>query len=200
MKSADSIHDVTKKVVVFTAPSGSGKTTIVRHLLKTYHRQLGFSVSATSREPREGEIDGEDYYFLTAQNFLKHIERGDFLEWEEVYINQYYGTLKSEVTRIWGEEKHIIFDVDVIGAKDIKAHFGEQCLAIFIRPPSIQVVIKRLKKRGSETPANLEKRIARIKRELTFEEAFDKVLINDILDVALKEAELLVEEFINFAR
>ncbi len=188
--------EFTGKVILFTAPSGAGKTTIVRHLLATYPQQLSFSISATSRSKRSGEMDGQDYYFLSKDAFMKRVAEGDFLEWEEVYQGLYYGTLHSEISRIWGDQKHIIFDVDVHGALDIKEHFGSQCLAIFIRPPSLQTLIDRLKKRQTETPTSLRKRIARVKRELTFEHRFDKVLLNDILEVALKEAEVMVEEFI----
>ncbi len=183
------------KVMIFTAPSGAGKTTIVRHLLGMYE-VLDFSVSATSRARRSKEVDGKDYYFLTSDVFKQKIEQEAFLEWEEVYPNQYYGTLHSEIDRIWKEGKHIIFDVDVNGAMDIKKAFGDRCLSIFIRPPSIQVLIDRLKKRGSETAESLRKRVARIKHEMTFEHRFDRVIVNDILEVALKEAEYLVEEFL----
>ena len=184
------------KVVVFTAPSGAGKTTIVRHLLSTYREYLDFSISATSRPPRAGEKDGRDYYFLSRQAFQNKVNRGAFLEWEEVYTNQYYGTLKSEVQRIWDQKKHIIFDVDVKGASSIKSYFGDQCMAIFIKPPSLNILISRLRDRGTENEASLQKRIARIRHEMTFEDQFDKILVNDILEVAKKEASLLVEEFI----
>ena len=183
------------KVFIFTAPSGAGKTTIVKHLLKV-NKALDFSVSATSRSKREKEEEGKDYYFLTAHAFQQEIKAGAFLEWEEVYPNQFYGTLHSEIDRLWDLQKHIIFDVDVKGAVDIKTHFGDRCLSIFIKPPSLQTLVDRLKNRGSETPATLKKRVARIRHELTYEEQFDRVLVNDLLDVALKEAEYLVEEFL----
>lgn len=184
------------KVIVFTAPSGAGKTTIVRHLIETFPNEIAFSISATSRQIRPSESNGVDYYFLSSSDFQSRIDNGDFLEWEEVYEGLMYGTLYSEIHRIWAEEKHIIFDVDVHGASAIKKHFGDQCLAIFIRPPSLQILINRLKKRNTETPSSLRKRIDRVKEELTFEYRFDKILVNDILEVALKEAEVMVEEFI----
>ena len=182
-------------MLVFTAPSGAGKTTVVRHLLATYD-QLDFSISATTRRKRKKETHGEDYYFLTKQEFQKRIDRDAFIEWEEVYADQYYGTLKSEVDRIWQLGKQIVFDVDVHGARRIKELYGEACLAVFIKPPSLQILIERLKNRKSETEASLRKRITRIKKELTYENSFDKILINDVLEVALKEAELIVEEFV----
>jgi guanylate kinase len=183
------------KMLVFTAPSGAGKTTVVRHLLQTYD-QLDFSVSATTRKMRKNEKEGNDYYFLSESVFKQKIEQNAFVEWEEVYHGQYYGTLKSEVSRLWKEGKQIVFDVDVHGATRIKDLYGDACLAVFIKPPSLQILIERLKNRKSETEATLRKRITRIKKELTYEHSFDKILINDVLEVALKEAELIVEEFI----
>ena len=183
------------KMLVITAPSGAGKTTIVRHLLKTYP-QLAFSVSATNRPRRVKEKNGVDYFFMSTEEFQEKIKNKSFLEWEEVYDGQYYGTLKSEITRIWREGKHIIFDIDVRGASNIKNMYPDQCLALFIKPPSIQTLINRLKSRKSETGKSLLKRIARVKKEMIYENSFDKVLVNDILEVALKEAELIVEEFI----
>ena len=184
------------KVLIFTAPSGAGKTTVVKHLLNEYPDKIAFSVSATSRPPRPHEKNGIDYHFLSPEEFMEKVEDGAFLEWEEVYENQYYGTLLSEVQRIWSAEKHIIFDVDVKGAESIKRHFGAKCLAIFIRPPSLQVLVDRLKSRKTESETSLKKRIARIKQELTYEGKFDRVLVNDILEVALKDAEFMLEEFI----
>ncbi len=184
------------KVIIFTAPSGGGKTTIVRHLLNSYSTYLDFSVSATSRAKRPGEKNGKDYYFLSKEEFQSKIRAEAFLEWEEVYADLYYGTLKSEVDRIWSLKKHIIFDVDVKGAQSIKSHFGDRCLAIFIRPPSLNVLINRLKSRGTEDEKSLRKRITRVKHEMTYEQLFDKILVNDILEVAKKEAALMVEEFI----
>jgi len=184
------------KMLVFTAPSGAGKTTIVRHLLKSYEK-LDFSVSATNRKKREKEIEGRDYYFLDTAAFKSKIADEEFVEWEEVYDNQFYGTLKSEIDRLWALGKHIVFDIDVRGATNIKKLYQDQCLAIFIKPPSINVLINRLKKRDTETVESLNKRITRVKREMLYEQTFDKVLVNDLLEVSLKEAELIVEDFLS---
>jgi len=189
-------QDFQGKLIVLTAPSGGGKTTIKRHLLKTYDC-LGFSVSVTTREMRPKEIEGDDYYFKTIDEFIRLKTENAFIEWEEVYEGLFYGTLKSEIERLWSLEKHIIFDIDVHGARDIKEQFGDQCLAIFIRPPSIQVIIQRLRKRDTEDEESLSKRIQRIKKELSFENKFDLVLINDLLTVALKEAECMIESFLD---
>ncbi|MFK7806924.1 MAG: guanylate kinase [Saprospiraceae bacterium] len=181
------------KLIVITAPSGAGKTTIVRHLLNKYN-ELDFSISATNRDMRKHERDGVDYYFLSTKEFKKRVQEEDFLEWEEVYDNQFYGTLKSEIDRIWAKGKHIIFDIEVKGATNIKKMYPE-AMVVFIRPPSLQVLIDRLKKRKTETEASLKKRIARVKEELTYENKFDRVLVNDVLEVTLKEAELMIESF-----
>lgn len=183
------------KLIVITAPSGAGKTTIVRHLLEKFDF-LGFSISATTRAKRKHEKHGRDYYFLSVNEFKQLRRRRKFVEWEEVYENQYYGTLKSEVERIWEEGNHIIFDVDVKGAKDIKKKYPEETLAIFIKPPSVEELWQRLRNRKTEDEASLKKRFARSKRELRYEKKFDKVLVNDKLDLALKEAEEMVLEFI----
>jgi guanylate kinase len=184
-----------QKMIVFTAPSGAGKTTLVRHLLDTYEF-LDFSISATTRERRAHEVDGHDYYFFTPEVFKQKLAKGEFFEHEEVYENQYYGTLKSEFERIWDAGKCIIFDVDVKGAKHIKEFYKDQCLAVFVRPPSIETLISRLTKRATETEASLQKRIARMKSEMTYENFFDITLVNDLLDVAKKEAEYLTENFV----
>lgn len=183
------------KLIVITAPSGAGKTTIVRHLVKTFDF-LGFSISATTREKRKYEEDGKDYHFMSVEEFKKMRRRRKFLEWEEVYDNQYYGTLKSEVERIWEEGKHVIFDVDVKGAKDIKKAYPEETLAIFVKPPSVEELFARLRNRQTETEASLKKRFARSKRELKYEKKFDKVLVNDDLETALKDAKKMVINFI----
>ncbi len=183
------------KLIVITAPSGAGKTTIVRHLIKTFYF-LGFSISATTREKRKHEVDGKDYHFMTVEDFKKMRRRRKFLEWEEVYENQFYGTLRSEVERIWKEGKHIIFDVDVKGAKDIKKAYPNETLAIFVKPPSVEELFARLRNRKTEDEASLKKRFARSKRELKYEKKFDKVLVNDDLKIALKEAEEMVINFI----
>jgi len=184
-----------KKMIVFTAPSGAGKTTLVRHLLDTYDF-LEFSISATTRDRRPHEVDGKDYYFLSPDVFKEKLSRGEFFEYEEVYENQFYGTLKSEFERIWDAGKCIIFDVDVKGAKNIKDHYKDQCLAVFVRPPSLEILISRLTLRATETEASLKTRIARMKVEMTYENHFDFTLVNDLLDVAKKEAEYLTENFV----
>lgn len=186
------------KVLIFTAPSGSGKTTIVRHLLKKY-AFLGFSVSATTRDKRSHETEGKDYYFLNHEAFSLKIREKAFVEWEEVYSNQYYGTLKSEITRVWEEGKHIVFDIEVKGATNIKKIYGEDALAVFIKVPTLQQLVKRLKARKTETDASLRKRIKRIKKELTFEKSFDVVLINDVLEDTLINAERIVKDFLNIS-
>ena len=184
-----------EKLIVFTAPSGAGKTTIVRYLLEKYDF-LGFSVSATNREKRPKEVDGKDYYFLTTEEFKKRIEAKDFVEWEEVYEKQYYGTLKSEIDRVWSEKKYVVFDIEVNGATNIKQLYGDKAMVVFIKPPSLEILIERLKGRKTETAKSLAKRIRRVKREMTFENSFDYVLVNDVLDTSLKEAEIITESFI----
>lgn len=183
------------KMFIFTAPSGAGKTTIVRHLLKTYDF-LDFSVSATTREMRDYEVDGKDYYFLTPEEFRKRVDNDEFIEWEEVYKDQYYGTLKSEVNRVWESGKHIVFDIEVKGATNIKNLYKDKCQAIFIKPPSLEILIERLTNRKTESDASLKKRIARVKREMEYQDTFDAILVNDLLQVALKEAEFMVETFV----
>jgi guanylate kinase len=183
------------KMVVFTAPSGAGKTTLVRHLLSNYDF-LDFSISATTRTKRAHELEGKDYYFLSQDEFKQKIKDELFLEHEEVYEGQFYGTLKSEVDRIWSLGKTVIFDIDVMGAYNIKSTYGADCLTVFVRPPSVDVLIERLVKRDTETDESLTKRIARIKREMTYESKFDIVVVNDLLEVAKKESEYLVENFI----
>lgn len=180
---------------IFSAPSGSGKTTIVNHLLKKYP-QLSFSISATSREKRGDEKDGVNYYFLPADDFKTKAERGEFIEWEEVYANQYYGTLKSEVQRIWEEKKSVVFDVDVVGGLNIKKQYGDKAVAIFVKPPSIDHLRERLQARGTEDEASFEKRIAKAKEELAFEPQFDLTIVNDKLADALKKAEEIIEEYL----
>lgn len=184
------------KLVIFTAPSGAGKTTIVRHLL-TKVDDLAFSVSATSRAKRDHEQDGLHYYFLSPVEFRRKIDQGDFLEWEEVYPGQYYGTLKSEIERLWEEGKHIIFDIDVKGAVNIKLNYPEESLAVFVKPPSAEVLFERLQNRGTETPESYRKRVKRATLELSYEDKFDIALLNDKLDVALTEAEKIVTDFLN---
>lgn len=184
------------KLIVITAPSGAGKTTIVKHLLSKYG-SLGFSTSATTRTKRDNEVDGKDYYFLSKDEFKAKIKNREFVEFEEVYQGQYYGTLTTEVERIWQERKHIIFDIDVNGAENIKAKYGDRCLTVYIKPPSLNILVERLKNRKTESPDSLRKRINRIKNELTYEKRFERVIVNDVLEVALKEAELIIESFTN---
>ncbi|MBI1266608.1 MAG: guanylate kinase [Cryomorphaceae bacterium] len=184
------------KCVIFSAPSGAGKTTIVRHLLGL-NLGLEFSVSATSRSPRNGEKDGEAYYFLSVGDFKNKISSGDFVEWEEVYSEQFYGTLKSEIERIWQLGKHVVFDVDVVGGKNLKSIFKEQALAVFVQPPSIKALEERLRTRGTESEASIMKRLDKAALELTFESYFDVIIINDDLDDAKAEAAEVVTEFLN---
>jgi guanylate kinase len=185
------------KLIIFSAPSGSGKTTLVRYLLNKPELNLAFSVSATSRLPRGEEVDGEHYYFMSAQEFKKHIKNDDFLEWEEVYRDNFYGTLKSEVDRLWAKGKHVIFDIDVAGGLRIKKKFPEQTLAVFVKPPSIDELKIRLKKRSTESEDKINMRIAKASVELATAPQFDVIIKNDVLDNALREAEKLVADFIS---
>lgn len=183
------------KCIIFSAPSGAGKTTIVRHLLGL-NLGLEFSVSATSRKPRQGEKDGEAYYFLTVEEFKSRIEKGLFVEWEEVYVDQFYGTLQSEIERIWSLGRHVIFDVDVVGGKNLKAIFNDRAVAIFVQPPSLSALELRLRSRGTETEASIMKRLDKATIELTYEKYFDVIIINDDLDDAKSEATEVVQEFL----
>lgn len=184
------------KLIIFSAPSGAGKTTIVHHLLEQ-NLNLEFSVSATSRAMRHTETDGKDYYFLTADEFRKKIDNNEFLEWEEVYPGIYYGTLKSEVDRIRKNGKHVIFDVDVVGGSNIKKFYGDEALAIFVQPPSVEELRKRLISRSTDTPEIIEKRVAKAAYELTFASQFDVIIKNDELANACNEAQFRVKEFLN---
>ena len=184
------------KLIIFSAPSGSGKTTLVHHLLRKAEPKLAFSISATSRAKRPNETNGKDYYFLTADEFRKRIENGDFLEWEEVYPDQYYGTLRSEIERIHAEGMHVMFDVDVVGGINIKKQFGAQALAVFVKPPSIEELERRLRHRSTESEESLQKRVGKAAKELEFADQFDVILINDDLEIAKSEAEKLVRDFI----
>lgn len=187
----------TGKLIVFSAPSGSGKTTIVRHLLNNEKLNLEFSISATSREKRGEEIHSKDYYFLSAKEFKSKIKNDEFLEWEEVYRDNFYGTLKTEVERIWALGKHVIFDIDVSGGLRIKRKFPEQTLAVFVKPPSIDELKIRLKKRKTESDDKINMRIAKASAELATAPLFDVIIENDNLEKALHEAETVVSEFIN---
>ena len=184
------------KLIVFSAPSGSGKTTIVRHLLGIPYLNLEFSISATSRKPRGEEKDGKDYYFLSEKEFKKKIKNGEFLEWEEVYRDNFYGTLKAEVERIWALGKHVIFDIDVVGGLRIKKKFPEETLAVFVKPPSVDELKRRLKKRKTESEERINMRIAKASIELATAPQFDEIIKNHDLPTALKEAEALVAKFI----
>ena len=184
------------KLIIFTAPSGAGKTTIVRHLLKRFPEQLAFSISATTREKRPHEVDGKDYYFMDKKTFQDKIKSGDFAEWEEVYRQQWYGTLNAEIERLWREGKTILFDIDVKGASRLKNKYKDRALVVFVAPPSIEELERRLSRRKTETRSSLLKRIQRAIREMEYREKFDRVLVNDDLDVAFSEAEQIVRHFI----
>lgn len=183
------------KAIIFSAPSGAGKTTIVRHLLNC-NFNLFFSVSATSRQKRNGEEHGRDYYFLTPEEFQQKIDAGEFVEWEEVYSGTRYGTLKSEVERIWKTGGHLIFDVDVVGGLNLKKHFGETAMSVFVLPPSLKVLKERLVRRGTESDESLAKRVDKAEKELLRAREFDAIILNDELEKALSEAEQLVGEFL----
>jgi guanylate kinase len=184
------------KLIVFSAPSGSGKTTIVRHLLAQKDLNLEFSISATSRSPRENEVDGKDYYFMDLKEFKSHIKNDDFLEWEEVYRDNFYGTLNSEVERIWAMGKHVVFDIDVVGGLDIKRIYPERPLAVFVEPPSIEELKIRLKKRKTESEDRIAMRVAKASIEMATAPQFDHIIVNEDLDTALEEAYHLVKSFI----
>lgn len=183
------------KLLIFTAPSGAGKTTIVKYLLAKFPN-LAFSVSATNRSRREHEIDGKDYYFLSTDEFLRRHQAGEFLEFEEVYEQQYYGTLYRELERLWALGKVVVFDVDVKGATNIKKAYPNQSLAVFVKPPSKETLLERLQLRRTETPESLHKRIARATEELAYETTFDTVVVNDVLENALQDAERQVAQFL----
>lgn len=185
------------KLIVFSAPSGSGKTTIVQHLLKQKDLNLEFSISATSRESRGEEKHGQHYYFMSFKEFKQHIKNDDFLEWEEVYRDNFYGTLKTEVERIWAKGKHVIFDIDVVGGLRIKKKFPNETIAVFVKPPSVDELKRRLKKRKTENEDKINMRIAKASIELATAPQFDHIIENSDLEVALKEAHDLVAQFIN---
>lgn len=183
------------KALIFSAPSGSGKTTIVKHLLKT-NPDLGFSISASTRDKRgRTEQHGKDYYFLSPEDFKDKIDNNEFIEWEEVYEGNFYGTLKSEIERIWKEGKDVIFDVDVKGGLNLKKYFGDKALAIFVKVPSMEVLKERLKDRGTESPESLSRRLFKANFEMSFQDHFDVVLVNEDLNRSLAEAQRLYDEF-----
>jgi guanylate kinase len=183
------------KAIIFSAPSGAGKTTLVHHLLSRFS-ELEFSVSATSRAKRGQEKDGKDYYFLSPDEFKKHIDQNALIEWEEVYPNQFYGTLQSEIERIWSKGHHVIFDVDVVGGLNLKKHFDSKALAVFVQPPDEVELEKRLRGRGTESEEKIQMRLAKAKKELTFAPQFDYILVNENLESAFSEARSLVKKFI----
>ena len=183
------------KLIIFSAPSGAGKTTIVRHLLTKFNN-LEFSISATTRQPRGDEQDGKDYYFISQTDFLHRIAQKEFVEFEEVYSGTFYGTLRSEIERIWNTGKHVIFDIDVIGGLHLKRKYGEKALAIFVQPPSLEVLIARLSGRGTDSEEKLLERYAKAEKELAYSPQFDVILNNYELHIACKEAESLVKSFI----
>jgi guanylate kinase len=184
-------------LIVFSAPSGSGKTTIVRHLLDQEDLNLDFSVSATSREPRNEEIHGKNYYFISLKEFKKHIKNGDFLEWEEVYRDNFYGTLNDEVERIWKKGKNVIFDIDVVGGLRIKKKYPDRTLAVFVKPPSVDELKIRLKKRKTESEEKIDMRIAKASIEMATAPQFDVIIENNDLETALNESHDLVKDFIS---
>lgn len=184
------------KLIIFSAPSGSGKSTIVKHLIER-GVPVEFSISACSRAPRGDEKHGVDYYFLSPEEFKNRVKANEFLEWEEVYENRFYGTLRSEVDRIWAQGKHVIFDIDVVGGLNLKKQYNDKALALFIKAPSIEILKDRLEKRNTEDRANLQMRLDKAEEEMTFAEAFDCVIVNDDLHKAQQEAYTKIMTFIN---
>lgn len=186
------------KLIVISAPSGAGKTTIVREIMKDEKLRLKFSVSATNRQPRQNEINGKDYYFLDTEEFKQKIKNNEFVEWQEVYKNQFYGTLKSEIERIFKNNYNVIFDVDVLGGINIKKQYPDITCSIFIKPPSIEELEKRLLNRGTEDYDSIKKRIAKAKYEISLADKFDKIVVNDKLEDAVNEVHKIISDFIHF--
>jgi guanylate kinase len=184
------------KLIIFSAPSGAGKTTLVRHLLEQEELELAFSISASSRMARGEEVNGKDYYFLSDEDFSKRVLKGDFIEWEEVYAGTKYGTLRSEVERIWSEGKTVIFDIDVVGGLNLKSLYGDNALAIFVMPPSEDELGKRLRGRNTDSEDKIRQRLAKARKEIGRSDRFDHILINRELDLAKKEAESLLKVFL----
>jgi len=183
------------KLIIFSAPSGAGKTTIVHHIIKKFE-EIEFSVSACSRKKRVGEKEGKDYYFLGVNGFKEKIKQNAFVEWQEVYENHFYGTLKSEIDRIWAKGHHVIFDVDVVGGLNLKKIYGEKALSIFVKAPSIKDLEDRLRVRDTETTESIARRMAKAEKEMGFAVEFDYILLNDDMHQALSDAEQLVADFI----
>lgn len=190
-------YKMSGKLIIFSAPSGAGKTTIVKRLLADHGDKIAFSISASTREARAGEIDGKDYYFISKEDFLHKIAKHEFIEFEEVYSGTFYGTLKKEVERIWSLGKSVIFDIDVVGGLRLKSKFPEEALAIFVNPPSLDVLKERLRGRGTDAEEKLQERFAKAELELSYADKFDVVLNNFELETACKEAEGLVLDFLN---
>lgn len=186
------------KIIIIAAPSGAGKTSVTRHLLKALPGKLAFSVSCATRSPRNYEKDGVDYYFISVDEFKDKIRHDEFAEWEMVYENKYYGTLKSELIRIWLMQKAPLLDVDVKGGINMQKKYPENSLSLFIEPPSLEELRRRLEKRGTETPESINTRINKASFELSLKDKFDRIIMNDQLDRACKEAEEAVREFLNF--
>ena len=184
-----------EKVIIFSAPSGSGKTTIVRELLQKYP-QFEFSISATSRAPRGQEVDGVDYYFLSDEEFMRRVEQDAFVEWEAVYAGTHYGTLRSEVERIWSKGNIIIFDVDVVGGVNLKRIFGDKARSIFIMPPSVEELERRLVSRATDAPEVIAKRVAKAATEIERAPEFDHIVVNDVLEQAIAETCAIIDKFI----
>ncbi len=184
------------KLIIFAGPSGSGKTTIVHHLLRELP-ELSFSVSAATREQRSNELQGKDYYFMSEEDFKTKIENGEFVEWEQVYVGGYYGTLKSEIERVWSLDKNVVFDVDVEGALNIKKAYEDNALSVMIMPPSIEKLKERLQARATETPESLLKRVGKAEHELSYAYLFDKVIVNDNVEKAFEDALKIVNDFLN---
>ncbi len=183
------------KLIIVSAPSGAGKTTIVKQILKM-NLPLEFSISACSRAIRNGEVEGKDYYFMSVESFKQKILKNEFLEWEQVYEGNYYGTLYSEIDRIWSNNNSVIFDVDVVGGLNIKKKFQNNSISIFIKPPSIEILEQRLRNRSTETEENILKRITKSKLELTFANRYDYVVVNDNLELAINDTKEIIERFI----
>jgi len=184
------------KMIIFSAPSGSGKTTLVRHVVRTFPQHIEFSVSATSRPKRGIEVNGKDYYYLSPEEFKRRVANHEFLEWEEVYAGTHYGTLKSEVEKIWSKGKAVIFDIDVEGGLNLKNQFKENALAVFVMPPSIKILEERLRSRSTDSPESIARRITKAEKELRTAELFDVFILNEDLQKACHKAEELVKEFL----